>query len=208
VIGYGELERTDEGWRIGKHLQPDFGKNDWSGREKNWVFFESGRKLFVIYECDRRQVVLELDEDGDWSAAYRTEGMGWEFGEIRGGTSPVPFDGQWLRFFHSNSKPDPKFPQYHLGALLMEPVAPFRITAVSREPIMSGTGECPPGVWHWKPNVCIPYGCVEEGNRQQATGWEKATGNRQQAAGWMVSLGINDGVSAVARLGVEDLKLT
>jgi predicted GH43/DUF377 family glycosyl hydrolase len=187
---------------------PKFGHNDFSGMEKNWVFFSFAGKVHGIYSCHFDHRVLEMDGE-KVTKEYITPGPAWEYGEIRGGTPPVPYkDGTWLRFFHSRIwdrkplrkprtkaerifQPTDRIPwRYYVGALVMESKPPFRVLNVSRSPILTGTERWIPGCPHWKPNVVIPYGCVPQEN------------------GWMVSLGVNDALSCLATITEDQLKLT
>lgn len=41
VVQYGELDTSSDTWRIVNYFQPKYGKNDFTGMEKNFVFFEA-----------------------------------------------------------------------------------------------------------------------------------------------------------------------
>jgi hypothetical protein len=204
ATGYGRMKLNE----IPKLLIPKYGQNDFSGMEKNWVFFSHGGKVHAIYSCHFDHIVLELDGE-KVTQEYHTPGPTWEYGEIRGGTPPVPYqDGTWLRFFHSRIwdrkrprkprnkterifQPQDRIPwRYYVGALVMESEPPFRVLDVSSSPILTGTEQWVPGCPHWKPNVVIPYGCVP------------------QADGWTVSLGVNDALACLATIKPEQLKLS
>lgn len=204
ATGYGRLKQDGS---IPTILIPKHGQNDFSGMEKNWVFFSHGGKIHAIYSCHFDHVVLELDGE-KVTREYHTPGPRWQYGEIRGGTPPVPYkDGTWLRFFHSRiwDRKNPRKPRnkterifqaqdripwrYYVGALVMESEPPFRVLSVSSSPILTGTEQWIPGCPHWKPNVVIPYGCVP------------------QEDGWTVSLGVNDALACLATIKPEQLKL-
>lgn len=204
VTGYGRIELGG----IPKIITPKYGHNDFSGMEKNWVFFSHGGKVYAIYSCHHDHIVLELDGE-KVTREYHTPGPAWEYGEIRGGTPPVPYkDGTWLRFFHSRIwdrkkprkprnkterilQPQDRIPwRYYVGALVMESEPPFRVLDVSSSPILTGTEQWVPGCPHWKPNVVIPYGCVPRED------------------GWTVSLGVNDALACLATIKPEQLKLS
>lgn len=190
VTGYGELVNTAKLWSFKNFFVPRFGKNDWSGMEKNWVPFEHKGRLHFIYQCHPEQVVIQMDGDvvtGQWKSSSP------EFyaGTIRGGTVPIRHGQQWLRFFHGaqNSKSN-HFPlTYHVGALLMQPEPPFQITKVSSRPILSGDEQYYPGWKRWKLKVIIPYGAIPDGD------------------GWRVALGKNDSICAEVRLKQNQLYL-
>lgn len=207
VTAYGRLMPDGS---MPKLLVPEFGHNDFSGMEKNWVFFSHGGKVHAIYACDPVHRVIELDGE-KVTNEYRTvidAAQHWTYGEIRGGTPPVPYkDGTWLRFFHSRIwdrkplrkprtkaervfNPTDRIPwRYYVGALVMESEPPFRVLKVSSSPILTGGEQWVPGCPHWKPNVTIPYGCVPQEN------------------GWTVSVGVNDALSCLATITEDQLKL-
>jgi hypothetical protein len=187
VVGYGQLIRCKDFWAVKEHFQPEMPGNDWSGLEKNAVCFEFNDAVNMIW---RNGHVIVLD-GSKVIHEYMTEPATWPYGEIRGGTSPLPYKGKLLRFFHSriwdreNGKPW----RYHIGALVMEPNPPFNTIAVSKKPILSGDESGDPMIWHWKNNVCIIYGAVENGQ------------------GWTLSLGINDAHCALLEVKESDLNL-
>lgn len=41
VVAYGELVPDGAGWKVGKYFIPKYGRNDFSGLEKNFVFWEA-----------------------------------------------------------------------------------------------------------------------------------------------------------------------
>lgn len=45
IAGYGELMERADGWHLAKWREPVYGKNDWTGQEKNWVFFEDRKSV-------------------------------------------------------------------------------------------------------------------------------------------------------------------
>lgn len=188
VTGYGKLngDGTIEGW-----TEPRIGKNDWSAQEKNFVCFEHGGMLHVIYQCSPRQVIYVVDKSGNAVRKYESECAPCSLGDPRGGTQPISFDGKWLRFCHVNqiNKKSDLWWTYHLVAIVMESEPPFRILQVSQQPILSGTEEYFPDHKFWKPRVCIPYGAIEhEGT-------------------YYVALGLNDSACATAKITREMLNL-
>lgn len=187
VIGYGELEVYGTGWRIKRPMIPKYGKNDWTGQEKNWVFFEHDSKLHAIYQVDPQQTVIQLDGE-KVVREWKTPCPGWRYGNMRGGTSPIAHNGLWLRFFHAQIGTRPNV-RYCMGALLMEPMPPFTITAVSKLPIASGNEQYFPDWKFWKPNVLIPYGAIKDGDR------------------FIVSCGHNDSACVELILKESDLNL-
>jgi predicted GH43/DUF377 family glycosyl hydrolase len=172
-------------------VQPVFGHNDWTGLEKNWVPFEYDGALVIIYQCCPTHRVSGLE------TVWETSGPRWPYGEIRGGTPPVEYEGNWLRFFHSHlqNELNPPHHRYYVGAYLMEPAPPFKVVRVSRKPVLYGSEaddltpeqrkSCP----HWKRNVVFPGGIVTK------------------LDGWLLSVGVNDSACAIVKIKPESLNL-
>jgi predicted GH43/DUF377 family glycosyl hydrolase len=179
AIAYGELVNEGGVWRLINHSQPNYGKNNLTALEKNWVFFDYQGTLHAIYQCSPEQIVLELDGERVMRE-HRTTSPKFSMGTIRGGTQPILYNGSWLRFFHTLVR-NPKqemFWHYHMAALLMDPKPPFGITAVSKFPILSGDERYFHNWKFWKARCVLPYGAVQHGD------------------GWRVSVGINDSACA------------
>lgn len=186
IQAYGELlpDGTLINW-----VEPKVGKNDFTAQEKNWTYSEYQGRLFVTYSHSPSHVVYELD-GGKVKQEFRTPIPICSFGQPRGGTQPVNFHGQWLRFFHTNQnnpKSDAK-QNYHLGCMTLESSPPFRVTGISRHPILSGNELYSPAK-HWKAKVAIPYGVLEN------------------SGAWEVSLGRNDCECCIAYVWEENLNL-
>ncbi len=188
AVGYGELT-TDKGWKLGEVIIPNYGKNDWSGTQKNFCFFSNQKKLFAIYSCfDGKQTVLELDRERVVNT-HVSPALTWPYGIPRGGAM-IRHPKGFLRFFHSyNDYPNRMNRVYYLGAALMDAEPPFTMRAISQFPILAGDERWTPSVHHWKPNICFPGGVIEEGN------------------GWLVAVGSNDCESNLVRVGMKELNL-
>lgn len=190
AMGFGELVNHGESWELLNHIQVKYGKNNLTGQEKNWVFFEHNGKLHAIYSCYPDHVVIQVD-GVNVVQEHRTKPPACSFGPMRGGTQPLAYKGQWLRFFHTlvKQKKEDNWWHYHVGALVMEPEPPFRILRVSQHPILSGHEMFFPDWKFWKPNVLIPYGAVEAHE------------------GWRVSVGVNDSACGEVLIKESDLNL-
>lgn len=190
AIGYGEVEIKDGKCRILGHIQPKYGKNDFTGQEKNFVFFEHNKSLHFIYKCSPEQEVVRL-EQGHVQQVHKSLSPKCSFGDIRGGTQPIPYKGQWLRFFHTLVKSPEKevWWQYYVSALLMDSEPPFRITAVSKIPILTGDERYFHDWKFYKPRVQIVYGAIESDG------------------GWRLSVGVNDSRCADVIVKPEHLNL-
>lgn len=190
AMGYGEIVKESEAWRLKEHIRPNIGRNNLTAQEKNWLFFEHDKKLHLIYQCSPEQIVYELNRDA-MVREWKSNSPVCSFGDIRGGTQPIPYQGHWLRFFHTLVKTPTQevFWQYNIGALLMEPTPPFRILAVSKHPILSGDERFFEDWKFYKSRVTICYGAIES------------------EGGWIVSCGINDSRCADVFIKPDQLNL-
>lgn len=193
VVGYGMLVQREGRWHVDKHFQPPYEGNDFSQVVKNWCPFEHDGKLFFIWGIkDGEQVVIEVEGD-KVVKEHKTPAPTWEHGEIRGG-AVVRHKGNLLRFFHSRAGgtlagAHGSF-QYYVGAAVIESKPPFKTIKVSHAPILVGDERYVPGCFHWKPNVAIPYGAINEPHRPL-----------------QVSLGRNDSSCEIVKLHESELNL-
>ena len=155
VIQYAQLRKTADGFRLANPIQPKYGKNDFSSMEKNWTFYAHNNRLYCFYQRSPEQIVLEMDGD-TVVKELKTKPPKWDYGDIRGGTHPIEYNGLLLQFFHSQKKGI-----YYVGALLMESTPPFQIVSVSSRPIFTGNETWIQGQKFWKGNVTIAYGATK-----------------------------------------------
>jgi predicted GH43/DUF377 family glycosyl hydrolase len=184
------LKKADGSWTLDSTHQPQYGKNDWTGQEKNWVFFSDGSEPYVFYKTADEQTVLRLDYKCNVVEEYKTEAPEWKWGEMHGGTTPLPYDdAHWIRFFHSRTMIGPKpWPwRYYVGAALMENKPPFRTVALSQNPILVG-GEGYFAPYPYKPKVVFAGGAIQRGEE------------------YLVSFGENDSASKIATINKKDFK--
>lgn len=189
VMKYARLSLIRDRWKVEEDWLPRYGRNDWRSKEKNWVFFESGGKLHCIYADDPEHTILEIDGDRV-AREYRTPKPAWEWGIVRGGTPPLLMeDGSFITVFHSSipREKKPHWVRYFSGFYRFGGDPPFRLTGISPKPILSASEEDghevdPRYIEGWKPYVVFPAGLVE-------TPLE-----------YLVSFGINDWQSAIARI--------
>lgn len=108
--------------------------------EKNWTFFEYDRKLYSIYDINSH-TIFEM-QGSQWEQKYQTPHENfWNYGELRGGTSPILHKGEYIAFFHSAKgelKKGVMHRQYFMGAYTFEAKPPFRITSMTPKPIIAG----------------------------------------------------------------------
>ncbi len=186
-VRYGKFD----GEKVSDVKQPSLPGNDGTTLQKNYVFWErTGGDLLCLYQCHPTQQIWNLSNGG---VVYETDAPKWPYGEIRGDTEPLPYEGKLLRFFHSRLSNETAFPffRYYLGAYLMEPEPPFKVVRVSRKPVLYGSEQgivkkkdCP----HWKANVVFSSGAVETDG------------------GWIVSVGENDSACLLAKITPEQLQ--
>ena len=192
VVKYARLD----GDHLNEIVQPFIGKNDFTATEKNWVFWSMEGELFCLYRCQQTQKIFQV-EDGKGVALNETPMPHWPYGEPRGGTPPVEYDGKLLRFFHTHLQNEitPPHHRYYVGACLMEPTPPFAVTQISRKPVIYGsesddlTPEQRKECKHWKPNVVFPGGCVVRDGY------------------WLLALGENDSACRIVKIAPENLNL-
>jgi predicted GH43/DUF377 family glycosyl hydrolase len=169
-VRYGRLVEG-KSWTIdGQHLV-NYKNNGISGVEKNWVPFVYEGAIHFIYQMFPEHTVISVN-GSDVVQTHLSKRCRWKWGEMRGGTVPLEYNGQWLRFFHSrlNNEPAPRQFRYYVGALLMNKTPPFDVTAISKRPILRGSefdalsetekSSC----HHWKANCALPYGAEECGD--------------------------------------------
>lgn len=185
VVQYGRLVEG-ETWTVADIRQPKYGHNDGNGLEKNWVFFDAMPNLSCFYSADK---IIELN-DGVVVSERVVKCPQWLWGAAKGGTAPMSFGDDSLRFFHSSLdfEPRPYRRRYYLGAMTFS-------GKISKKPIAIGSeaddidpakvGNC----LQWKPKVVFPGGAIE---------WE---------GGWLCATGINDCECLLLKVKPEDLHL-
>jgi predicted GH43/DUF377 family glycosyl hydrolase len=121
----------------------------------------------------------------------KTPALRWAYGEVRGGTVPLPYDGKLISFFHSSldSFPPPATRCYFLGCVLRKAEPPFQMLAISKRPILRGSETGGVECFHRKPRVVFPLGAIEHDG------------------GFLVSVGINDSQCALVKISPKDLQL-
>lgn len=190
VMQYGEIFEDGGVWRIRNSFQPKYGKNDFSGMEKNWVFWSIGEKLYAAYQRSPEQIILELDGDRVVQE-FKTKTPEWAWGAMRGGTQPIEHNGLLLQFFHTQhkNKKSAWWWRYFIGCLLMETQPPFQIVSVSKFPILAGNEKYFSGWQFWKPSCFLPYGAIKKGND------------------FLISGGINDSATFTSLITEKQLNL-
>ncbi len=151
------------------------------GREKNWCPFDYEGTPYFIYSDSPRVIWGPFRRQAVFSEQHVT----WDYGVIRGGTPAIRYGDSYITFFHSakNDKNNwEKGRLYYMGAYVFEAKPPFRVTHITKMPIMRGDeyykNPICPGVLA----VVFPAGLAETHDS------------------FFVSLGINDGCTGVIRV--------
>lgn len=118
--------------KFGKPSKPK--QKNW---EKNWQFFQQGKKLCSVYSIVPHKI-LEFSSDlKEISQVYNSFSfMDWKFGEMRGGTPPIKVGNEYFSFFQSHQKIG-KIRIYHMGAYAFSSTKPFKITQFTSLPLVS-----------------------------------------------------------------------
>ncbi len=187
----GELEWGKQAWTLKNWRQPRYGKNDMTSTEKNWVFGQYQDKLVFTYQAFPHHIVCQMGEGNMVTTSWRTESPKCNFGVYRGGTQTFDFNGKRLRFCHvvQNNPKAKMYWGYALAAYVFDPQPPFKIIAVSQQPILTGNEDYEPNCPHWKPRVTICYGAIQQGDN------------------YLVSCGFNDSSCGLVTVRPEDLNL-
>jgi hypothetical protein len=116
---------------------------------------------------------------------YKSDGITWPYGEIRGGTSPVQVGDLFFTFHHSSLPWKGRYRRYFAGAIGFETTPPYKPRLITSEPLLQGSQQ---DVWaQRKPLVVFPCGALMLNGK------------------WLVSMGVNDLKSAWLELPHESL---
>jgi len=165
--------------RNGKNYSKEDSKEE--GSEKNWVWFYHNDKWMFVYSfCPH--IVCEINNPLSHKSP---EPKLWHYGEIRGGTPPVLVDDicglegpQYLTFFHSSLPWKKKQRRYYMGAYTFEAMAPFRVTAITTQPLLCGSEE--DTRINGGPLVVFPCGALSDDGT-----WLVTFGLNDEACGWI-----------------------
>lgn len=161
AVGYGRLEKVDGIWTLLDDFRPKYGKNDFTGMQKNWLFHSCDDRLYFFYGDG---LVCEVEGD-KVVKEHKSNILPWSYGIPRGGAI-IPWKGKLLRFFHARTDDSAKpcFWHYRISACLHDAKPPFAMTSINPNPIISGDEE-----WFsaklFKPKVAICFGCVRIGSK-------------------------------------------
>lgn len=143
-----------------------------TGHEKNWTPFIHEGKLLVVYSINPH-VVLQLEE-GRKATVHQTGNgrVSWPWGEMRGSTPPILVGDEYVTFFHSSIPwrvvGGAAKRRYLCGALAFSAKPPFRVTRITKAPLLVGSEQDP--LLQWSPLVCFPVGSIIDGDDYLITG--------------------------------------
>jgi predicted GH43/DUF377 family glycosyl hydrolase len=161
----------------GNHaIRPQFGNNADCpsknlGHEKNWIWFSHNDELHFIYQS-MPHMVVSIHDSGAINKVYMSPKMPdskkeWKFGQHRGGTPPIKVGDEYFCFFHS-SLPFGNTRRYYAGAYAFEAKPPFKITRVTKKPILMGSLNDIKN--HASPPVVFPCGSHFDGKEWLVVG--------------------------------------
>lgn len=154
AIGIAEIDRngnvlSDTWWphlrnNCDEKMQPLTVDKTPIAMEKNWIYFDSNDKLYLIYAC-YPHVTIELDIEN--RKVGEEKGLpfgfkGWPGGEERGGTIPVRVGDEFFTFFHSSFYPpkpnDYATKLYNMGCYAFKAEKPFMTCRMTPKILMAG----------------------------------------------------------------------
>lgn len=163
--------------------------------EKNWVpFVVSPTEIGLVYSHEPWQVIVfaadPTDERRHFKAVHTGPALQWRHGEVRGGTTPVPWgEGQWISFFHSSVVIGSR-KLYMVGACVFDAAAPFTPRLMTHEPLLVApyhSGAHRFG-WRFAGSVVFPLGA------------------RAHADGWRLLCGVDDGAVGTFDITRDELR--
>ncbi len=170
----------DEDWVCRKMDYPKIGGNPGQMQkidkpenyEKNWLWFLHEDKLHLLYKA-KPWMVCQFGETWSDHIDWKSEsGATWQYGDIRGGTTPIRVGDYYYTFHHSSLPWKGRYRRYYAGCMAFEALPPFSPKLITPEPILIGSQN---DYWRQnKPLVVFPCGSLY---------WDGQ---------WLVTLGVND----------------
>lgn len=157
--------------------------------EKNWGFFSRENRLYFVYTI-QPHVVVEMEYGAKQPAQefkFDFCAPHWTWGELRGGSPPFLYEGQYYSFFHSSYRYEGQVKLvYAMGVYAFEPEPPFRVTAVSKEPLLTGD--------------------IHFTQEKDRTPCVFPVGVIKKPGQWLVSLGYHDCLCKIARFRDQEIR--
>jgi predicted GH43/DUF377 family glycosyl hydrolase len=184
-VRYAKIYKPDH-WRVFPPI--DYTYPQMEMLEKNHTPFPTKSGMAVIYRSNPKQVIYLPQR----TEPLVSEALRWPYGEMRGGTTLLPYNGKLLKFFHSSLRNDmPPVPhRYYVGAMLLNSEPPYNMVAVSKKPVLYGSEDGGDKTSpRFKPNIVFPAGVVAAGDK------------------WLLSVGVNDSACEIVEVTEKDLNL-
>jgi len=132
TVHYAELDPIK--WKVVSKHYPDvpFG-GAW---EKNHAYFDRGGDLHSIYSINPHRVYQVKGNSvvEDWTTRYDPPASSREYGEMRGGASPVLFNHSYYNFFHYMTDAH-GHRLYSVGVYTFSTDPPFQVRRMTMQPI-------------------------------------------------------------------------
>lgn len=187
--GKQALSKFTPDWKLVEMIKPAFGKNEHdpdvtvARTEKNWVWFLHEGAWHCVYSFSPQHTVFKLGDP--LPIKSKSDASLWNYGEIRGGTPPVKVGDEYFTFFHSSIPWKKRQKRYYVGAYAFEAEPPFRVTAITNEPLFVGSEDDERLI---EGPLCVfPCGALLEEDK------------------WLVAFGVNDERCAWIRIPMNDL---
>ena len=139
-----ELFYKNDHFTLSSPLKLNYPHKSHVWQQKNWIPFEWNKTLLMGYSIHPHEILYPNLSDGECYRLYETSPpIKWDFGALRGSSSPELIDGEYLAFFHSGiftsslSSHGQDLWHYYMGAYTFSAEPPFQITKMSHLPIMA-----------------------------------------------------------------------
>lgn len=146
----------------------NYGNNAYlrAGHEKNWQFFEDNGRLAFTYSVNPHVVVCAHSGKHYVSQCKAAEDWTSTWGEMHGGTPPIPIsDDMFLTFFNSFIAHPTHQRRYVIGAYVFSRKHDYAITHISNRPLLIGSAR-DGFLWEspafWEPIVAFATGALHD----------------------------------------------
>lgn len=176
-VALGKVRQVAGQWQIDSYFVPEYGRNDGTRMEKNWLPFECNGKLWAYYETNEHDQVFIRFEGPAVVETVRSPAPKWNYGPIHGGAIGAAKDDTLWFFFNSRINGNgTTLDRYHIGCAELRRLPPFEVLRIGKKPVLYGQeGYNLDGYRFFKPNVCFATGLVQEKDRLLlAHGWNDA----------------------------------
>lgn len=156
------------------------------GSEKNWSPFIKNGEVMLVYTLNPTVVIQMGNKDRKDAEVSRVEYptdafKHWKWGNFfSGGTNLIKVGDEYIGLFHTFLNVNPgknNVRRYYSGAYAITAEAPFRITKMTRKPIlqsvMDDAKDMRPLDGYWRPNVAYPCGILKQDDKILVSyGWQ------------------------------------